>query len=67
MGEIIVESEGEVLGFTIKDKSYEFECDTKAVKNDNLLWGLALDDDNQSNLSENRIKNWVNQLVSEFK
>ena len=67
LGEIIVKNDGEVLGFTIKDKSYEFICDTKAVKNDNLLWGLALDDDNQSNLSEDRIKNWVNQLVLEFK
>lgn len=36
--------------------------------NDNFFCPSDIcDDDNQSNLSENRIKNWVNQLVSEFK
>ena len=30
------------------------------------MWGLALDEDNQQELTESRVINWVNQISNEF-
>ncbi|MBW4655876.1 MAG: flavodoxin FldA [Kaiparowitsia implicata GSE-PSE-MK54-09C] len=43
---------------------YEFN-DSKAVKNGKFV-GLALDEDNQSELTDERIRSWVAQLKQEF-
>lgn len=43
---------------------YDFEG-SKATKNGNFV-GLGLDEDNQSELSEKRIKEWVAKLKQEF-
>ena len=45
-------------------EGYDFE-ESKAVKNGKFV-GLALDEDNQSELTEERVKTWVSQLKSEF-
>ena len=45
-------------------EGYDHE-DSKAVK-DGKFVGLALDDDNQSELTDGRIKEWVKQLKTEF-
>ena len=45
-------------------EGYDHE-DSKAVK-DGKFVGLALDDDNQSDLTDGRIKEWVKQLKTEF-
>ncbi|WAL62156.1 flavodoxin FldA [Thermocoleostomius sinensis] len=45
-------------------EGYEFN-ESKAVKNGKFV-GLALDEDNQSELTDQRIKTWVSQLKSEF-
>ncbi len=43
---------------------YDFE-ESKAVKNGKFV-GLALDEDNQGDLTESRIKTWVSQLKPAF-
>lgn len=43
---------------------YDF-TESKAVKNGRFV-GLALDEDNQSELTDKRVKVWVSQLKSEF-
>ncbi|MEM8642071.1 MAG: flavodoxin FldA [Cyanobacteria bacterium P01_G01_bin.54] len=43
---------------------YDYE-DSKAVRNGKFV-GLALDEDNQSELTEGRIKTWVAQVKSAF-
>jgi flavodoxin I len=43
---------------------YDFN-ESKAVKNGKFV-GLALDEDNQSDLTDQRIKTWVTQLKREF-
>jgi flavodoxin I len=53
----------EIVGFT-SPEGYSFES-SKALKN-NELTGLLLDQENQSNLTDARIKKWVNQLEIEF-
>jgi flavodoxin I len=43
---------------------YEFN-ESKAVRNGKFV-GLAIDEDNQSDLTDSRIKSWVTQLKQEF-
>lgn len=43
-----------------------YEYDETQAEIDGRLVGLALDEENQSSLSETRIKNWVNELRGQF-
>ncbi|MGC9504196.1 flavodoxin FldA [Baaleninema sp.] len=54
---------GQTVGHWPAD-GYDFS-ESKAVKNGKFI-GLALDDDNQDDLTEERIQKWVVQLKSEF-
>ncbi|WP_126147943.1 flavodoxin FldA [Synechococcus elongatus] len=45
-------------------EGYDFN-ESKAVRNNQFV-GLAIDEDNQPDLTKNRIKAWVSQLKSEF-
>ncbi|NMF62580.1 flavodoxin FldA (plasmid) [Brasilonema octagenarum UFV-E1] len=61
--EKISERGGETVGYWSTD-GYEF-TESKAVQNGKFV-GLALDEDNQSDLTKERIKAWVSQLKKEF-
>ncbi|AFZ33423.1 MULTISPECIES: flavodoxin FldA [Cyanophyceae] len=61
--EKISELGGETVGYW-STEGYEFS-DSKALR-DGKFVGLALDEDNQSELTEERIKAWVAQLKTEF-
>ena len=65
LGSIVIENGGVLLGFTTKDSSYEFDT-SKCIKQGDEMWGLALDEDNQQELTESRVINWVNQISNEF-
>ena len=54
---------GKTIGHWSTD-GYDHEA-SKAEKNGKFV-GLALDDDNQSELTESRIKEWVGQIKAEF-
>ncbi len=54
---------GETVGHW-STEGYEYEA-SKAVKNGKFV-GLALDEDNQSELTEERVKAWTAQLKSAF-
>lgn len=54
---------GKTVGYWPTD-GYDFDG-SKAVKNGKFV-GLAIDEDNQSDLTDSRIKTWVAQLKSEF-
>lgn len=54
---------GTTIGYWPID-GYEF-TESKAVKNGKFV-GLAIDEDNQSELTEKRIKKWVAQLKVDF-
>ena len=58
------EKGAEIIGKTSTD-GHIFE-ESMALEDGKFL-GLALDDDNQPDLSEERIKNWVQQLLEETK
>ena len=65
LAEVIIKNGGQIIGFTEKDDSYEFE-DSKALVDDDTLYGLAIDEDNQPELTQERLKKWVEQLKKEF-
>lgn len=54
----------ELIGFTDVDDSYSFD-ESVGVENGRWL-GLALDEDNQRDLTEQRIAAWAKQLLPEF-
>jgi flavodoxin I len=53
-----------IVGFTSME-GYDFEI-SLAVKNNQFV-GLAIDDDNQANLTDERISSWVDNLKKVFK
>ncbi len=61
--EQIITAGAKVVGFTSCD-GYEHE-ESKAQKGDEFV-GLALDEDNQSDLTNGRIENWCNQIKDEI-
>lgn len=52
-----------VVGFTSAE-GYKFEC-SRALRDGNFV-GLAIDKENQSKFTDERVKNWVEQLKKEF-
>lgn len=54
---------GKTVGYWSTD-GYDFN-ESKAVKNGTFV-GLALDEDNQSEMTESRVKSWVTQIKPEF-
>ena len=61
--EKIAQQGGKTVGYW-PNEGYDFS-DSKALRNGKFC-GLALDDDNQSDLTDERIKAWVAQLKTEF-
>jgi flavodoxin I len=48
----------------MSNDGYDF-TESKAVKNSNFV-GLTIDEDNQSDLTDERVKIWVAQIKKEF-
>ena len=67
LAEVILENSGKVIGYTAKDDSYELEDTPKSLVNDSTFYGLCLDEDNQYDLSQERLEKWVKQLKKEYK
>ena len=65
LAQVVEKNGGNIIGFTEKDDSYEFES-SKALFDENTFWGLALDEDNQDDLTEDRLKNWFEKLKIEI-
>ena len=65
LAEVVEKNGGKIIGNTVKDDSFDFET-SKALKDENTFWGLCLDEDNQDELTEERLKNWVKQIKEEF-
>lgn len=63
LGEIVEKNGGSLVGFT-STEGYEFS-DSKALRGEQFM-GLAIDDNNQSSLTKERVSKWTEQLKGEF-
>ena len=54
------------VGFWPNDDSYEFEASKALTENQSQFVGLALDEDSQYELSDERIASWVEQVLVEY-
>lgn len=61
--EIVEKGNGTVVGFT-STKGYEYDY-SKAQRGDQFI-GLCIDVDNQDELTNDRLNNWVAQVLGEF-
>tara|TARA_B100002019_G_scaffold278996_1_gene280422 strand:- start:68 stop:586 length:519 start_codon:yes stop_codon:yes gene_type:complete len=65
LAEVVEKNGGKIIGLTKKDDSFDFES-SKALKDENTFWGLCLDEDNQDELTQERLENWYKQLKLEL-
>ena len=54
------------LGFWPNDSNYEFEASKALTEDGKQFVGLALDEDSQYELSDERIATWVEQVMTEY-
>ncbi|MBJ2147119.1 flavodoxin FldB [Vibrio sp. IB15] len=54
------------VGFWPNDDSYEFEASKALTEDQSQFVGLALDEDSQYELSDDRIASWVEQILVEY-
>lgn len=55
-----------IVGYWPNDESYEFEASKALTADECEFVGLALDEDSQYELSDERIANWVEQILVEY-
>lgn len=66
LAKVVIDNGGKLVGYTHKDETYDFD-DSLALADDSTFYGLALDEDNQQELTEDRLKKWVIQIKHEFR
>lgn len=54
------------IGFWPNDEQYEFEGSKALTEDASQFVGLALDEETQYELSDERIANWVTQILTEY-
>jgi len=64
IGEVVTQGEGKIIGQWSANE-YDFD-ESKALLDDETFIGLALDEDNQAELTDERIKTWCNQIRDEI-
>ena len=66
LAEVVIKNGGTVIGYTDKDESYDFETTPKSIIKDDVFYGLCIDEDNQGELTQDRLSKWVEQLKLEY-
>ena len=66
LAEVVLENGGKVIGYTEKDNSYALEETPKSLVDDNTFYGLCLDEDNQGELTQERLQKWVGDIKDKF-
>ena len=64
LGEVVLENGGQIIG-KWSTEGYEFD-DSRGLIDDNHFYGLALDFENQEELNESRLQEWIQQVESEI-
>lgn len=63
--EVIIANGAEVVGFWSAE-GYEFDASKAYIETDNCFVGLALDEDQQSELTTNRLNQWCREVGGAF-
>lgn len=64
IAEIVLENGGTIIGH-FPTKGFDF-IKSKALVNDDFFYGLAIDEDNQHNLTDQRIDQWIRILEEDW-
>ncbi len=64
LAEVVLKNNGKITGFW-STKGYDFQ-ESKALYNKDFFYGLAIDEDNQPELSQQRITDWLSILEDDF-
>ena len=62
---VVINNGGKIIG-KWPTQEYEFSESKAEIEGENLFYGLAIDEDNQPELTEERLSNWLIQLSKEF-
>ena len=66
LAKVILDNGGRVIGYTDKDESYDFDTTPKSIIKDDVFYGLCIDEDNQGELTQERLSKWVEQIKLEY-
>ena len=64
LGSVIIENGGKIIGMWPR-QGYEFD-ESKALFNHDLFYGLPIDVENQAELTDSRITDWLRQISREL-
>ena len=64
IGEVVINNGGKIIG-KWSTEGYE-HTESKAEVEEGIFLGLALDEDNQPELTDERVETWVTQIIKEF-
>ena len=64
LAEVIIKNGGKVIGNWPRE-GYDY-VGSKAVLNENLFYGLPIDEDNEDDLTQERCEAWIEQLKKEI-
>ncbi len=57
---------GQSIGWTDIDETYDLDEKPKSMYNEFSFYGLCLDEDNQPELTQQRLEKWITQIKNEF-
>lgn len=63
--DVVIQSGPEIVGYWSTD-GYEFEASKAQIPGKDLFVGLAIDEDQQENLTADRLNRWCEQIHGEF-
>ena len=66
LAETIMKNGGQLVGWTDIDETYDLDEKPKSMYNDHCFYGLCLDEDNQDELTQERLDNWIEKISKEF-
>mgnify|MGYP003145428630 FL=1 len=66
LAKVVLDNGGRVIGYTDKDESYDFDTTPKSIIKDDVFYGLCIDEDNQGELTQERLSKWVEQIKLEY-
>ena len=66
LAKVVLDNGGRVIGYTDKDESYDFDTTPKSIIKDDVFYGLCIDEDNQAELTQDRLSKWVEQIKLEY-